>query len=180
MSLDLIKTALAQGGEHPRCAPDSRCTARTTHHPDDVRRAISKALDSMAAVALRPSGGIYWVASPFAEKVRRLQGAIEKIGSSRVYLLPVHKSAEAERTLGEIAKGSIEEELASLQAEIASFLNTPPERASTLIRRFDSFEALRSRAKLYRDVLAVEVQDLDKQLSQMSDTVESLINAKAA
>ena len=153
---------------------------RTTHHPDDVRRAISKALDAMAAVALRPSGGIYWVAAPFADKVRRLQSAIEKIGASRVYLLPVHKSAEAERTLGEIAKGSIEAELASLQAEIESFLSTPPDRASTLIRRFDSFEALRARAKLYRDVLAVEVGDLDKQLAQMSASVESLLNAKAA
>ena len=153
---------------------------RTTHHPDDVRRAISKALDAMAAVALRPSGGIYWIAAPFADKVRRLQSAIEKIGASRVCLLPVNKSAEAERTLGEIAKGSIEAELASLQAEIESFLSTPPDRASTLIRRFDSFEALRARAKLYREVLAVEVQDLDKQLSQMSASVESLINAKAA
>ena len=153
---------------------------RTTHHPDDVRRAICKTLDAMAAVALRPSGGIYWVAAPFADKVRRLQQAIEKIGASRVYLLPVNRSAEAESTLREIATGSIEAELASLQAEIESFLSVPPDRASTLMRRFDAFAALRSRAKLYREVLAVEVQGLDQQLTQMSSAVESMLNAKAA
>jgi hypothetical protein len=151
---------------------------RTTHHPDDVRRAIVKALHSFAAVTLRDSGGIYWVPAPFAEKVRRLQSVIEKIGASRVYLLPVHKSAEAERALGEIAKGSIEEELASLQEEIRMFLETPPERPSTLIRRFDAFEALRARAKLYRDVLNVQVQDLDGQLNQLSAAVEEMLNQK--
>jgi phage portal protein BeeE len=97
-----------------------------------------------------------------------------------VYLLPVHKSVEAERTLGEIAKGSIEEELASLQQEIRSFLETPPERASTLLRRFDSFEALRNRAKLYREVLAIEVTDLDQQLNKLSSAVEELLNQKSA
>jgi hypothetical protein len=153
---------------------------RTTHHPDDVRRAIVKTLNSLAAVTLRDGGGIYWVPSPFAEKLRRLQSAIEKIGASRVYLLPVHKSAEAEQTLGEIAKGSIEEELAALQSEISTFLHTPPERASTLMRRFDAFEALRNRAKLYRDVLHVQVEDLDQQLNKLSGAVEDMLAQKAA
>ena len=153
---------------------------RTTHHPDDVRRAICKTLDAMAAVALRPSGGIYWIAAPFAKKVRQLQQAIETIGASRVYLLPVNKSAEAERTLGEIAQGAIETELASLQEEIRGFLTAPPDRASTLMRRFDAFAALRSRAQLYREVLHVHVTDLDESLDKLSSTVERLLNQKSA
>lgn len=151
---------------------------RTTHHPDDVRRTIVKTLNSLAAVTLRENGGIYWVPAPFAETTRRLQTAIEKIGASRVYLLPLHKSADAEKTLGEIAKGSIEVELAALQTEIAAFVQAPPERGSTLIRRFDAFEALRGKAKLYRDVLAIEVQGLDQQLDTLSATVEQMLDQK--
>ena len=155
-------------------------TFKNTHPADDVRRAIVKALHSFAAVTLREGGGVYWVPAPFAAKLRQLQAAIEKIGSSRVYILPVHKSAEAEKTLGEIAKGSIEEELAGLQAEIASFVSAPPDRASTLVRRFDAFSALRSRAQLYRSVLSVEVEDLDRQLDQLADAVEQMLDQKSA
>lgn len=153
---------------------------RTTHHPDDVRRTLVKALHSFAAVTLREGGGIYWAPAAFAAQVRQLQAAVEKIGSSRVYLLPVHKSAEASRTLGEIAKSSIEDELADLRREIEQFIAAPPDRASTLMRRFDAFEHLRNRAKLYRSALAVEVTDLDLQLDQLSSTVEQLLQNKSA
>jgi hypothetical protein len=64
-------------------------TLRTTHTADDVRRAIVKALGKWAAVTLRDGGGIYWVPSVYAAELRRLQGAVEKIGTSRVHVLPV-------------------------------------------------------------------------------------------
>lgn len=153
---------------------------KTTHTPDDVRRATVKVIGTWAAVTLRESGGVYFVPSPFAEKLRRLQTAIEKIGSSRLHILPVHDSPDAARSLGDIAKGSIEAELAALQTEIAAFVSTPPDRASTLLRRFDAFEALRARARLYRSVLKIQVQDLDQQLDGMSAAVEGLLNQKAA
>jgi hypothetical protein len=153
---------------------------RTTHTPDDVRRAMMKALDACAAVTLRDHGGVYWCPAPFGETVRRLQGAIEKIGSSRVYLLPVHASADANRTLGDAAKVAIEDDLAALRAEVEGFLSQPPERVSTLVRRLDAFEALKSRAELYREVLNVHVHDLDATLRELSVSVERLLDQKAA
>ena len=126
---------------------------RKTHTSDDVRRAIMKALDACAAITLRDHGGVYWIPSPYAETVRLLQGAIEKIGTSRVYLLPVHASADANRTLGDAAKLAIEDELAQLKTEVEGFIASPPDRPSTLVRRLDAFEALKIRAALYRDVL---------------------------
>lgn len=151
---------------------------RTTHTADDVRRAIVKALGSWAAVTLREGGGIYWVPSVYAAELRRLQTAIEKIGSSRVHVLPVHQSQDADRALGEIATASLEAELAQLQAEIAAFVTTPPDRVSTLERRLDAFAALRDRAKLYRNVLSIQATDLDVQLDRMTATVEGLLTQK--
>jgi hypothetical protein len=153
---------------------------RTTHTPDDVRRAIVKALRSWAAVTLRDHGGVYWSPPTAAQKVRRLQAAIEQIGSSLLSVLPVHRSVEAERTLGGIARASIEEELAALQTEITSFMQAPPERASTLARRLEMFDELRARARVYREVLHVQVQDLDRNLDQLAASVSQLLDQKSA
>lgn len=153
---------------------------RDTHTPDDIRRALMKVLEACAAVTLRDHGGVYWVPAPYAELVRRVQGAIERIGRSRVYVLPVHASPDASRTLGDAAKLAIEDELAQLKAEVEGFMASPPDRPSTLVRRLDAFEALKMRAALYRDVLQVQVQDLDKTLAGLAGSVENLLNNRAA
>jgi Family of unknown function (DUF6744) len=95
---------------------------RSTHTSDDIRRAMMKVLDACAAVTLRDHGGIYWCPAPYAETIGRLQGAVEKIGSSRVYLLLVHANADATRTLADAAKIAIEDELAALRGEVEGFL----------------------------------------------------------
>jgi hypothetical protein len=147
------------------CRPSSR---RIERCGDDVRRAIVKALGTWAAVTLRDGGGVYWVPSVYAAELRRLQSAVEQIGTSKVHVLPVRQSAEADRALGQIATASLEAELAQLQTAIAAFVAAPPERTSTLTRRLDPFEALRDRAKLYRSVLSITVTDLDQQLRGMA------------
>lgn len=153
---------------------------RDTHTPDDVRRTINRTLQSFSAVLLRENGGVWWVPAPHAKKLRALQSAIESIGSSRFYLLPVHDSTDATRTLGDVAQKSLEEELEQLKAEIGKFVSSPPERPSTLVRRFDAFESLRARAQLYRDILNVQVMDLDQTLTTLSERVEELLGQKAA
>lgn len=153
---------------------------RTTHASDDVRRAIVRTLATFSAVTLRESGGIYWCPAPYEKQLRQLQVAVEKIGSSKMYLLPVHDSADASRTLGDAALGAIQQELEQLKTEVEVFVAQPPERSSTLARRFDAYEALRSRAQLYRDILKVQVQDLDAQLDGMTSAVEKLLQQKQA
>jgi hypothetical protein len=152
----------------------------TTHTADDIRRAVIRTLNTFAAVTLRDHGGVYWVPTPYAKQLRQLQDAVEKIGSSKVYLLPVHDSADASRTLGDAALGAIQQELEQLKAEVQGFVEQPPDRSSTLARRFDAFEALKGRAQLYRDILHVQVQDLDAQLDSMSASVEKLLQEKHA
>lgn len=153
---------------------------KNTHTADDIRRTITKTLQSFSAVLLRESGAIWYVPAPNAERLRRLQACIESIGHSKLYLLPVHDGPDASRTLGDAATKSLEADLAELKAEVESFLASPPDRASTLVRRFDAFDALRGRAQLYRDVLNVQVKDLDSTLTELGESVEKLLNAKHA
>ncbi len=153
---------------------------RTTHTSDDIRRAVVRTITTFAAVTLREHGGVYWVPAVFAERLRHLQAAVEKIGSSKLYLLPVHDSADASRTLGDAALGAIQQELEQLKAEVHGFVVAPPDRASTLARRLDAYEELRARAQLYRDILRVEVHDLDKRLDEMTLSIENLLQSKRA
>jgi len=98
----------------------------------------------------------------------------------RVYLLPVHSSADANRTLGDAAKLAIEDELTALKGEVEGFVASPPDRPSTPVRRLDAFEGLQARANLYRDVLQVHVADLEATLAGLTSGAENLLNQKAA
>lgn len=182
-SLDLLSGTVTtdNAGHELIVAIRSRFTAlRDTHTADDVRRTITRTLQSFSAVLLRENGGVWWVPAPHAEPLRKLQAAIESIGSSRFYLLPVHDSSDAHRTLGDAAAKSLEAELTELKAEVEHFLAQPPERTSTLVRRFDAFDALKGRAQLYRDILQVQVKDLDSTLEQLASSIERLLSSKHA
>ena len=151
-----------------------------THTPDDVRRALVKTLASCAAVTLRDHGGVYWVPAPYAETLRRLRDAVSNIGASRLDVVPIHASPEATAALGDAARASIDDEIAALRIEIEGFLSDPPERASTLARRLETFEGLRAKARLYHTVLQVQVQDLETALNKLTLQVEGLLQTKAA
>ena len=153
---------------------------RTTHTTDDVRRALLKTLTACAAVTLRDHGGVYWVPAPYAETLRHLKEAVSNIGASRLDVVPIHESPEANAALGNAARASLDEEISSLRAEIEGFLSDPPERASTLTRRLEAFEDLRAKARLYHTVLQVQVQDLEGALNKLTLQVEGLLQTKAA
>jgi hypothetical protein len=152
----------------------------TTHTPDDVRRALLKTLTACAAVTLRDHGGVYWVPAPYAETLRQMKEAVSHIGASRIDVVPIHASPEANAALGNAARASLDEEISALRTEIDGFLAEPPERASTLTRRLEAFEGLRAKARLYHTVLEVQVQDLEAALNKLTLEVEGLLQAKAA
>ncbi len=152
----------------------------TTHTSDDIRRAILKVLATCAAVTLRDHGGVYWVPSPSAETLRHLQAAIANIGRSRVDVVPIHSSPEAQQALGDAARASIEDDITALRTEIDGFLHTPPERTSTLVRRLQNFEEIRARARLYHSILSVQIGDLETSLNELTANVEGLLSSNPA
>jgi hypothetical protein len=149
------------------------------HTADDVRRAILRTLGRCAAVTLRDAGGVYWVPSPHATTLRSLQGAVARIGTSQLAIVPIHETAAANRELGKAARASIEEEIAHLREELDAFLEGSP-RAATLAHRLDRFNDLRSRAQLYHSVLKVQVDDLDSAITKLTADVEGMLRAKAS
>lgn len=153
---------------------------RNTHTADDVRRAIVKALGSFKAVTLRDSGGVYWVPRTYSDDVRRLERAIGKLGASVFNVVPVHNTAEGAKALGAAARSSLEDELAALRAELEEFKAAPPDRSSTLERRLQRYAELSTKARLYHDILKVQVDDLDHELHGMAATIQALLSSAAS
>lgn len=151
-----------------------------THTADDVRRALVKTLHTLSAVTLREGGGVYWVPRTHADTVRKLEQAVGQLGQSAFSVVPVHQTDDGARTLGAVARGSLETELTALREELEAFKSQPPDRPSTLHRRLEAFEELRGRAQLYRDILNVQVEDLDQQLTTMAASVEQMLAAQEA
>jgi len=151
-----------------------------THTSDDVRRTVVKTLHTLSAVTLREGGGVYWVPRNHAETVRRLEQAVSQLGQSTFHVVPVHHTEDASRTLGVVARGSLETELTALREELEAFKAQPPDRPSTLQRRLETFEGLRSRAQLYRDILHVQVDDLEQHLTSMTASIEQMLAAQEA
>jgi hypothetical protein len=153
---------------------------KTLHTTDDVRRTITRTLDSFAAVTLRHGGGVYWTPAVYAASLRRLQAIIEKLGQSKMHLVPITATKEGQAALAQAAKASIEEELTALQTEMQQFLQTPPDRASTLMRRLEHFDDLRRKANLYQTVLQAQVEGLAENLTEMERQVHGLLDSKRA
>jgi predicted nucleic acid-binding Zn-ribbon protein len=105
---------------------------------------------------------------------------IEKLGESKMYLVPITATKEGQAALAQAAKASIEEELTALQTEMQQFIQTPPDRASTLMRRLEHFHDLRRRASLYQTVLQAQVEGLAENLSEMERQVHGLLDSKKA
>jgi uncharacterized protein DUF6744 len=151
-----------------------------THTSDDVRRTLVRTLHTLSAVTLREGGGVYWVPRTHAETVRRLEQAVGQLGKSVFYVVPVHQTDDGTKTLGVVARGSLETELAALREELEAFKAQPPDRPSTLQRRLEAFEELRSRAQLYQDILHIQKEDLEQQLTSMAASVEQMLAAQEA
>jgi len=151
-----------------------------THLTDDIRRTLVRTLSSCAAVTLREHGGVYWVPAPYADTLRRLQIAVSKLGRSRLDIVPIYATPESQQALGHAARSAMEADLAALDKEITGFLQEPPERQSTLVRRLEAFNDLRQRAQLYHTILQVQVSDLESKLNELTTHVQGLLSNKAA
>ena len=69
---------------------------KTLHTTDDIRQTITRTLDSFTAVALRHMGGVYWVPAQHGSALRQLQAVIERLGQSKMYLVPITATKEGQ------------------------------------------------------------------------------------
>jgi len=146
----------------------------TTHTTGDVGKMLVRTLGSFQAFSLRGNGGVYFVPSSNASNTRALRTVVASLGASSLEIVPVHDSADAQKSLSAAAQKSLEKELAELVGELQDFVAKAP-RETTLERRLETFKDLRARADFYRTLLGAQVDGLEKGLEQMTGIVEQML-----
>jgi hypothetical protein len=128
------------------------------HSTEDVRGMLTSFL-AEAGIALRESGGVYFVPHRFEATLDALCKVVEDAGGNTCSRLPVLDTPAGRDTLQSVANRSLEDELTALQEELARF-DEGTVRASTLERRIEAFDALRSRVRLFSGVLQFKATEL--------------------
>jgi hypothetical protein len=142
----------------------------------EIRKAIISMLGACSAVVLREHGGVYWVADKYAPTVEALKKVIEETGRSQFDVLPLFATAIGSATVAASAKRSIADEVEALKAEVEKFKASAPS-AGVLGRRLTEYDDLRAKARLYRDVLSMDVGEMEQALADLETSVEAMLNA---
>jgi len=136
---------------------------------EDVRHMLSAFL-SEAGVSLRDSGGVYFVAAPYQATLDALCRVVEAVGKNTTFQLPIVDTAATRSVLREVAKQSLDDEVQQLQAELLRF-EADKVRQSTLERKLDGFEELRSRVTLFARVLSFKAEALNDKIGAIQSSL---------
>lgn len=138
---------------------------------------VSVLLEYCGGIRLKDSGHAYWVPAGSADTVRALDRVITGLGKSDLGVLPVHVTARGHATVQKMAVASFEADLAKLRGKIAEFReNIDKTRPSSVARRLDMFEDIRSKCEFYADILASEQRRLLKDLEEAKADAKALLD----
>lgn len=137
-----------------------------------VRRA-----KALSAIALRDTGGIYFVPEPSAEAWSVFADVVAEVSASRVYELPALKTERAVEALMDAVLAEASEEAAKLEEAIDALDAAPSARA--VKAKAAKCEAIATKLELYEDLLGRRVGDVGERLARLEARIveASLVTA---
>lgn len=148
------------------------------HSTDDIRSMLTAFLGD-AGISLRESGGVYFVPARFSTTLDALCAVVEAAGGNTTFRLPVLDTADGRSTLRDVANRSLDDELRALEQELAGF-DPDSVRASTLERRVEAFDALRSRVRMFSGVLQFKADGMLDRIANLQAGLRGQLGAKGA
>jgi hypothetical protein len=140
---------------------------------DDWSSAITAYLESHDAARVRGDGRVYWVPPQRLPEVKKFGAFLAEVG---IDLVLCEIEAESRTVVEQVAAESLDEQLAHLEQEVADFdVKTKP---STLSRRLDVCNQLRSRATLYRDALGLGAEKAEAMLQSLERQVQEMLDIR--
>jgi hypothetical protein len=135
------------------------------HGTDDVRTIPTRFLGE-AGIALRTTGGIYFVPEAYRTQMEAVCALLEDVGANRTYVVDVPDSARSRTTIAACTVPGLEEEIRQLEASLAKF---DPEsiRATTLEDKVQEFDGMRARVQLFAGVLNFKAEGLTAKLDEL-------------
>lgn len=153
-----------------------------TYRANEIRTVIQNVLDSHAK-AIRVRDGVYFVPGALATWVEKLRELAAKLTNVKVTKVSILDVAGGEREdMRDLAGAAIKGELEALAADLQKMQEIQAEngvsaRDSTYQARLAKYAELREKARVYQDLLAIETNDVEEGLADLTAKVEKLMGA---
>lgn len=122
---------------------------------------IMAELHAMHSCTLRRQGGIYYVPSQYAEELGRLQRIVAKIGSSALHVASLTADDSTRSAVGSSARAHLLDGLAAAKEKLVAWKDSARKANGPAVDRcIADLVDLAATADLYRDALAIEVEDI--------------------
>lgn len=146
--------------------------------PRDIRVAFQRAFEKWGAIRLLDHGGLWWVPAPYAEKVRAWKTFMGELNNTTV-IIPVFDTEETINSLREQSRQTLEAQLSEMMGDLEKFSKTDSTRVSTLEKRLEMFDSLRTKIELHAAVLGMKQQELLDRLNDAKDGLAAAISGLA-
>jgi len=145
------------------------------YQTNDIRTAFQRAFSKWGAMRLLEHGGLWWVPCEYAEKVREWKRFMVGICSTPI-VIPIFDTEETIASLKAQSQSTLEGQLADLVEQLEGYTKKDNTRLSTLEKRVEMFDDLRSKIELHARVLGIKQQELlDKLDAAAKGLTESLL-----
>jgi len=134
---------------------------------DAVAGSLTKIVDWLHGVPIRPTGGVYWIPDSSAAKWAQVSAVIARTPGCEVFCARTVVDDEGTRMVNVALVNSVSKELDSLTAEFAQIASRPNNRESTWEKKRDRIERLRKRAVGYEAMLGITVSDLKAKIEEV-------------
>jgi hypothetical protein len=141
---------------------------RNLYTEDMIRKIALRYLNSVGAVTMRDTGGIYFVREQEAHDA--LKSYIQAAGC-KFYSVPVPDVEAAKATMYEVIKTELERDLELAAEDVKEQTSKKDIRTDVLQTRIERFKLLRNKTEMYRDLLAADIEGLTSKLQGLSGEV---------
>jgi len=154
--------------------------ASTTYLRHDAHRMLTRNIKhKMNGIAVRPSGGVYFVPAEYMSILEKHQNVINNIGNSEFIILPLYGDSSTKKNLNGVISSAIVEELKELQENIDKVSSLDHRiREDGLKTRLEAFRDIRKRADMYKQILDVKSTAIVEAIQLAEAKLQTLLGLK--
>jgi hypothetical protein len=142
---------------------------QNTLNADDIRSAILNIIKHFHTVGVRDRGGIYFLPAQFESEVTALEMMIEKLPGDNLFsIAPQIDASTSKKAIYRAFIADLKDKIANFKQEID---NESLSRKSAWEGRIAEYKELRKEIEFYKEALSFQAEDLDTDLTSLSNTV---------
>lgn len=146
----------------------------TKHTSQDIRKILLKMTDE-CGIALRASGGVYYIPAMHQNLVNAVGAVVSSIDvANQLYQIPLFHTPKSAATLADLATLDLAEEITQLEKDVAELEMSGKSRSSTLEERLRRFKEMEARVQVFAQTLEFDSTSLLARLSTLKGEVQAL------